>query len=227
MGKVESFQQFLATQSVEVEILGFILSLLLATILASILAFIYVRYGSSMSNRRMFARNFVLISMTTMVIITVVKSSLALSLGLVGALSIVRFRAAIKEPEELSYLFLAIAIGLGCGAGQWKITVAGFALVAAMILIIRRSSRKSENKNLHITVSGEGSDRPEVSRIVDVLKRHCRAVELKRMDEGSDHSEAAFLIDVDSFEQLEHARSELLRLDRSVHVTFVDNRGLA
>ena len=50
--------------------------------------------------------------MTTMLIISIVKSSLALSLGLVGALSIIRFRAAIKEPEELAYLFLAIGISI-------------------------------------------------------------------------------------------------------------------
>jgi len=51
--------------------------------------------------------------MTTIFISTVVESSLALTLGLVGALSIVRFRTAVKEPEELSYMFLAITIGLG------------------------------------------------------------------------------------------------------------------
>ena len=52
------------------------------------------------------------ICLTTLLVISVVKSSLALSLGLVGALSIVRFRTPIKEPEELAYIFLAIAIGL-------------------------------------------------------------------------------------------------------------------
>ena len=66
-----------------------------------------------------------LLAVTTMFIITVVKSSLALSLGLVGALSIVRFRAAIKEPEELTYLFFAISIGLGLGADQRVVTLAG------------------------------------------------------------------------------------------------------
>jgi hypothetical protein len=59
-----------------------------------------------------------MITMTTMLIITIVKASLALSLGLVGALSILRFRAAIKEPKELAYWFLAIAIGLDFGARQ-------------------------------------------------------------------------------------------------------------
>ena len=56
-----------------------------------------------------------------MIIITIVKSSLALSLGLVGALSIVRFRTAIKDPEELSFLFISIAIGLGMGANQGQL----------------------------------------------------------------------------------------------------------
>ena len=71
---------------------------------------------------------------TTTIVITIVKSSLALSLGLVGALSIVRFRAAIKEPEELVYLFLIISTGLGCGAGQIKITFIGILFSLATIL---------------------------------------------------------------------------------------------
>ena len=65
--------------------------------------------------------------------IVIIKNSLALSLGLVGALSIVRFRAAIKEPEELVYLFLVIAIGLGCGAGQIKVITVG---ILTSLLII-------------------------------------------------------------------------------------------
>ena len=65
-------------------------------------------FGSSLSNRREFSRTFPMILMTTILIISIVKSSWQLGLGLVGALSIVRFRTPIKEPEELAYLFLAI-----------------------------------------------------------------------------------------------------------------------
>jgi uncharacterized membrane protein YhiD involved in acid resistance len=65
----------------------------------------------------------------------IVKNSLALSLGLVGALSIVRFRAAIKEPEELVYLFLIITAGLGCGSGQLKITIVGVIFSLLIIFI--------------------------------------------------------------------------------------------
>ena len=119
----------------------FILNALLAALLSWILSLFYRKYGLSVSNRRQFANNFMLLALSTMLIIFIVKSSIALSLGLVGALSIVRFRAAIKEPEELTYLFLVIGIGLGMGANQPAITVVGFVLILAL-LYIQVSMRK-------------------------------------------------------------------------------------
>ena len=87
-------------------------NLLLSIVLSSGLTWFYTRYGRSLSNRARFAHTLPVLALTTALVISIVKSSLALSLGLVGALSIVRFRTAIKEPEELLYLFVAIAIGL-------------------------------------------------------------------------------------------------------------------
>jgi predicted branched-subunit amino acid permease len=94
-----TFQDFLTNQSVQVDLPSFALNIALAAFMAWVLGRVYLRFGDTLSNRQQFGRNFVLIAMTTVLIISVVKSSLALSLGLVGALSIVRFRAAIKEPE--------------------------------------------------------------------------------------------------------------------------------
>jgi len=82
----------------------------------------------------------------------IVKSSLALSLGLVGALSIVRFRAAIKEPEELIYLFLIIAIGLGCGANQLIITSVGIFFSLFIIMFYSGYVRRSK-KNIEETIN--------------------------------------------------------------------------
>ena len=85
-------------------------------------------------------------------IILVVKSSLALSLGLIGALSIVEFRTPIKEPEELIYLFLSIAIGIGYGSGQNLITIIIFSVIIIIIwfFISYRDSGKERNYNLFI-----------------------------------------------------------------------------
>ena len=76
-----------------------------------------------------------ILATVTFLVIMVVKSSLALSLGLVGALSVIRFRTPIKEPEELVYLFLAISIGLGYGAGQTFVTTVVFIIIMLMIMV--------------------------------------------------------------------------------------------
>ena len=227
MGKIETFNQFLTTQSADVGLLTFVASLILATVLSLFLAWMYARYGTSLSNRRSFARNFVLISMTTMVIITIVKSSLALSLGLVGALSIVRFRAAIKEPEELAYLFLAIAIGLGCGANQWKITLIGFVLIAATIFLTKVSRKGISKENLHLMITSRGDNRLGLAQINDIIKSHFAAVNLKRFDETSDTTEVSFTIESEGFDQVAKAKDDLHQIDNKVQVTFMDSRGLA
>ena len=141
----ETFEEFLAATSAQIPVTWFIINLLLTAVLAIVLNHIYVRYGTSLSNRRLFGRNFLLLTMTTMLIISIVKSSLALSLGLVGALSIIRFRAAIKEPEELSYLFLAIGIGLGFGANQGLITCIAFIIISVIVILINKLSRRWAN----------------------------------------------------------------------------------
>ena len=105
----------------------------LAILSSAILRKLYIIYGRSMNNRVYFGNIFILLTITTCIVITIVKYSLALSLGLVGALSIVRFRAAIKEPEELVFLFLCIAFGIAFGSNQF---CRNLLLIAASLVII-------------------------------------------------------------------------------------------
>ena len=124
--------------------MNFVFSLLTVSILSFFIQLFYVRYSSTLSNRYGFSKTFIVLGVTTCIVIMVVKNSLALSLGLVGALSIVRFRAAIKEPEELVYLFLIIAAGLGCGAGQLKITIIGIVFSLLIIYLYSLISKKTK-----------------------------------------------------------------------------------
>src|SRR5512136_1544840 len=126
-----------------------VLNLLLAAVLSIGVAWYYERFGMALSNRAKFAYLLPVLSMTTALVISVIKSSLALSLGLVGALSIVRFRAAIKEPEELLYLFIAIAIGLAVGADQRLIAIVGVLLILAFSLARAMLTRKPQRANLY------------------------------------------------------------------------------
>ncbi|MCP3917131.1 MAG: DUF4956 domain-containing protein [bacterium] len=151
----QGLDNIVATPPIDIQLTTVVVNLLLAGAMAHALGFVYVRCGRSLSNRRAFARTFVLLACTTTLIITVVKSSLALSLGLVGALSIVRFRAAIKEPEELAYLFLTIAIGLGLGANQLQVTIAAFALIVAFVFASRVGRGVRSDHDMLLTVTSD------------------------------------------------------------------------
>ena len=226
MDKLQSFEQFLTTQSVEVPVVGFVINLILGAILSFILARVYAKFGNSLSNRKMFAKNFMLLTMTTLLISTIVKSSLALSLGLVGALSIVRFRSAIKEPEELAYLFFNIAIGLGLGADQRAVTLVAFVIIVGVIILKNLKTLTEDNHNLHLIVSSHNPQKINLEQIIGILKKYSSVVDLKRFDETQELLEATFLVEFDSFEKLNESKDELQKASEQVRITFLDNKGI-
>ena len=135
-------EKYIQEFSANVPIDEFILNLLIVSVLVYLLRWFYIRYGNSISNRKKFANNFLPLAMGTVLIIMVVKSSIALSLGLVGALSIVRFRAAIKEPEELVYLFIVIGLGLAGGANQPILAMVAFVLILGILFLNQFFTKK-------------------------------------------------------------------------------------
>jgi hypothetical protein len=191
-----------------------------------LLALLYEKFGHSLSNRKTFSKNLIFLTMTTTFVIAIVKSSLALSLGLVGALSIVRFRAAIKEPEELVYLFVAISIGLGFGANQGEVTVLAFGIISAVIVLTNFYKKPDDYQNLHLTVACEGGPKLELERVVEIIKQHCSKVVLKRFDEHQDLFQAIFLVEMDAIENLEGTKTGLQLLNEAVRVTFSENKGI-
>lgn len=222
-----TFQDFLATQTPHVDMWEFLANLMLDLAVASLIAAAYSRWGRALSNRAAFARNLVLVSMTTMLIITIVKASLALSLGLVGALSIVRFRTPIKEPEELAFLFLSIAVGLGFGANQRIPVVVGVGLILLVIWAMRARERSDTPQAVHLTLSLQKSGDGFLERIVAVLERTAVSVNLRRHDERRDSFSSDFFVSFRGFAELDQARKELRALDEDLMISFLDNRLLA
>ena len=102
----------LSTSSIPVSFGEGILILISSAIAGLIIRYFFYKYGDSMSSRKAFGNTILLITISVASLIAVVKSSLALSLGLVGALSVVRFRTAVKEPFNLAFILLAICIGI-------------------------------------------------------------------------------------------------------------------
>jgi hypothetical protein len=203
-----------------------VLSLIVAAFLGAVLAQVYVRFGQSLSNRRQFARNFLILTVTTALIISIVKSSLALSLGLVGALSIVRFRAAIKEPEELAFLFLAISIGLGLGAGQALITIVALVVILALIMLRSLTKGSPEQPNLYLTVTSPSPSSLGANKLLELLTSVGATANLKRLDETPELLEAAFLVDFKQVHSLEQFTQKVRELSPAARISCLDDRGL-
>jgi hypothetical protein len=225
-GSITDLREFLTQTAPTVPVWQFVPGLVAAGVLCWLLGVFYRRFGHSLSNRDAFSRNFPAIGMTTMLIITIVKSSLALSLGLVGALSIIRFRTAIKEPEELAYLFLTIGVGLGFGADQWLITSTAFALILLVLRIRAGWVPREEPSNLYITVRGRTADGASLAGITHVLREHTSALDLKRFDEADGALEVSYRASFPGFEELDRAKQALRAQDGSLSVSFVDSDGL-
>ena len=183
---------FFLNQNIQIDIQGFVISLFCAALLSFFVQLFYIKYSSSLSNKKEFSKNFVVLGVTTTIVIMIVKSSLALSLGLVGALSIVRFRAAIKEPEELVYLFLIIAIGLGCGANQLLIITTGifFALIVIVFYsgYLKTSKISFEEKISAGIVLDENISDNQIDNIILEMKKISKELKFVSMSRSNDNT---------------------------------------
>ena len=206
----------------DTSIVEFLINIFLTIILSYILGIIYSKYGSSLSNRKKLKQTFVLMAVTVMIVITIVKSSLALSLGLVGALSIVRFRTAIKEPEELVYFFIAIAIGLGMGANQRVLTVIGILLIGLYIVIQNINAAKQEVlQNLIVTISNTSEKSLNEKMVIDTLKEYCSRVDLRRLDEISNTTELSLNVEFNSLGSIIEAKNALKKVG-DIQFSFIE-----
>jgi len=202
-----------------------IINLGIGVVLSLLLRWHFKHFGSTLSNREEFSQVCPFILLTTILIITVVKSSLALSLGLVGALSIVRFRTPIKEPEELAYLFIAIAMGLGLGADQRIPTLVAGPLILAITAVFKWSRKESKKKNLFLSLDWDVKAMNKeglLTSINKVIENHVLISDLRRMDIRGSALEATYFIDIQDPNNLSNLIDDLQKSFSGIGVTFID-----
>jgi len=223
--------------SAPLDLVLLLLNLGVGLVLAVALRWHFERFGSTLSNRREFAQVFPFILLTTILIITVVKSSLALSLGLVGALSIVRFRTPIKEPEELAYLFMAIAMGLGLGADQTLPTVVASLVILSAVAGLRISRSGRDAKNLYLSIDwpgdasgtaspSEAESQSRLEALNAVIARHVTAGDLRRVDVREGGLEVTYFVDVAESGKVSGLIDDLQRTFPGAGVSFIDQNQL-
>lgn len=128
----------------EFSIIDTVIGMVFALVIGLFLFVVYKKTFTGVMYSSGFALTLVGLTLVTTLVIMAVTSNVVLSLGMVGALSIVRFRAAIKEPMEIVYLFWAIAAGIVIGAGMIPLAVIGSAVIG-LILVVFANRKSCEN----------------------------------------------------------------------------------
>ena len=169
-----SFQDVFKSSFLEnvsaISILDMGLALLLAFGLGLFIFFVYKKTYAGVMYSSSFGVTLVALTMITTLVILAVTSNVVLSLGMVGALSIVRFRTAIKEPLDIAFLFWAIAAGIVLAAGMIPLAVFGSVFIGIIILIF--ANRRDMTNPFIVVLECDGHESEE--KALDALRQHTK-----------------------------------------------------
>lgn len=156
MGFGDVFKSSFLENIASVSILDMVIALVLAFGIGMFIFFVYKKTYSGVMYAPGFGVTLVALTMITTVVILAVTSNVVLSLGMVGALSIVRFRAAIKDPLDIAFLFWSIAVGIVLAAGMFPLALIGSIFIGVMLLVF--VNRKSHVHPYILIVQCDGYD---------------------------------------------------------------------
>ena len=211
MGPNQSISDILGALEIgaSLQVVSLVDALIALTVSLAIGLLVYVVYRITFDGvlySRRFALSLVILSLITSFVIVIITSSLILSLGLVGALSIVRFRTAVKEPKDIIFMFWAIATGIGCGAGFYVISIVSAVFIGGVIIALHYLRRGVDSTRL-LTISLEPGAR---RNIIDVLVATGR---YKITSESTSADEAEMFVEIGSGVQWDEIATRLGALD--------------
>lgn len=224
----ENLQKFFLNSNIQIDFGNFFIAIILSLILAYFVKVTYIKVGRALNDKDYFSDTFIPLAIITTLVITVIKFSLALSLGLVGALSIVRFRAAIKEPEELVFLFFVIAIGLANGANQFLLSIFS-TIIIIFILLVRNMYFSKNDKSFSsdsniLNISILNNNKKNIDEIINELKTEFKYLKLKSANINKNSSDYIFWYETsDDTEILLKKFSELS--DENLNISIYSKTG--
>ena len=149
-----------------------LLAMVAALFIGMFIFVVYKKTFNSVMYSTGFAMTLVGMTMVTTLVILAVTSNVVLSLGMVGALSIVRFRAAIKEPMEIVYLFWAVAAGIVIGAGMLPLAVIGSGIIGVILILFANKKVHDNPYLLILTCLDENAENAAVSLMKEAVKKY-------------------------------------------------------
>lgn len=175
-----------------------------------------------MVRKTFYSRNFN-ISLVGMAIITAgviltIQSNVVLSLGMVGALSIVRFRTAVKDPMDLVFLYWSLSIGIMCGAGLAVVAIAVSLIVTAIIFIIQVYPQKRASMILVVNATSSESDK----EILQLVKQYCKYYKVKSKNLTPNTLDMVIELNINAESEL---INELVKIDNVKNASILSHDG--
>jgi uncharacterized membrane protein YhiD involved in acid resistance len=191
------------------------------TLLAALVfgVYIFFVYRVAVSNEfysKDFNKSLTLMAVTTAAIVLSIQSNLVISLGMVGALSIVRFRTAVKSPLDLFFLYWAISIGIICGAGLYLLAVLSSVLITAIILLMDRFQSPVSLSVLVVLCDSIDTG----MTVTETVKDCCDFSRLKNKTVTSSKVELVLEVKITDESALEKALSELSGIQQYSVLSF-------
>lgn len=159
-------------KAVSVSVFDMAIALILSFAIGLFILYIYKKTFSGVVYSKSFSVLIVVMSVITTIIILAITSNVVLSLGMVGALSIVRFRTAVKEPLDIGFLFWSISSGIVVGAGLFPLAVIGSLFVGIMLLFLTKNKTKETPYIVVISVNGDETEKDVMTLIKEQTKKH-------------------------------------------------------
>ncbi|MFH1515137.1 MAG: DUF4956 domain-containing protein [bacterium] len=185
----------------------------IALVCGLFLAWLYRRTYRGPGYAAGFVNSIVLLTIITAVVMMVIGNNLARAFGLVGAMSIIRFRTAIKETQDIVYIFFSLAIGMAAGVGYYKIAVIATLFIGFILYLLSKSNLmvpKKEEYLLQFSFSPNGSDTPSYLPVMQKHCRHHKVINVKSLGE-QDLLELSYYIKLNNKEKNSEFIRELQR----------------
>lgn len=190
-------------------------NIIVALCCGSFIAYIYYKSYRGAGYSAAFVNSMIILTMITAIVIMVIGNNLARAFGLVGAMSIIRFRTAVKDTQDIIFIFFALAIGMASGVGYYKLAIFGSLVVGLITLLLVKTNITSTRHNeylLQFVFQPNGESSPPY---IPILNKYCRrhTVVNAKTIEDQDKMELSYYIKFRNKEK----NQEFMRELRDIH----------
>ncbi len=173
------------------DVFDVLFSMFLAIVIALVISQIYKHTHRGMNFELSFMSTLVLLAPIVAVVMLFIRGDLVLSLGLIGSLSIIRFRTPIKDTRDMVFLFWTIAVGLGCGTYNWGVVIISTIFISLVIIgLYFVNYGRSENTDFILVVSGENT--ASNSPLREIITRYVEDVKMRSYETSGNQWETIF-----------------------------------